>query len=428
MNTLCIANSSLYKKPDCIKKIFEKLLKNNLGDSPDFSSNWGDLEYYAQAIKAQKKLKQVVLCPPWGVKLTKEQKALYSPKISFETLLADQTLKELPEGAKLVMMVPQTFLNERVPGKLYKETLSKMKLSASIELPPNTIKISRLNPVLLCIEKTDQKHETLMYRFAEEIDDQQLEQFQEALNEFETKGSVAETEWCYSIEQPEPSTRWDFDYLHPEVKKDRAFLLSKNAKPLSELVEIVKVSSKEKFPHHESYEFVNLSDVSAREMRIVSSQSMTKEELPTRASFVLEEGDLLIASTGQSVGTSKNAIAYVDKNYHGAIATNAFKLLRKPQIDPYYLLYFFTTPTAQDQINRLKKGRLVPFLTDKDFAQILVPIPDEQFVSKICTKIKSFFDYSEKAHKSLAGLAMDYLHFLHGAKAVKKEKGNQKKK
>ncbi len=91
---------------------------------------------------------------------------------------------------------------------------------------------------------------------------------------------------------------------------------------LKDLVEIR--TNKCKIENEKKYNYIEISDVSSYTNEIINSEEISGEELPSRASYNIYENDIIVATAGGAIGTTKQAKAIVTKEYEGSICTNRF--------------------------------------------------------------------------------------------------------
>ena len=121
--------------------------------------------------------------------------------------------------------------------------------------------------------------------------------------------------------------------------------------------------------------------------------------MPSRASYKLEENDIIVATSGNSIGTKKQSKALVTKNFEGCICTNGFTVMKAKNISPYYLLSFFNSNDFLDQILKYKYGTAIPCIGREDFENILVPILSEKETKLIEARIKKAIELRDEALK-----------------------------
>jgi len=231
------------------------------------------------------------------------------------------------------------------------------------------------------------------------------EDFSIVLNDFETFKKTGKIESQNSFFNPhnEINGRFDFDYYSPENRKLIQILKKSNSVELGEIVEIVKVKSKI-IKQDTIVEYVELSDINTYSFEIINFTTLHTSELPSRASYELKENDIITAVAGNSIGTKKHATALVTKEYENAICTNGFRILRNPQIDIYYLLYYLRSDAFLKQVFMYRTGAAIPAISDNDLSRILIYKPNNKELEQISNNVKESFNLRKNAKKILMNI------------------------
>lgn len=170
-----------------------------------------------------------------------------------------------------------------------------------------------------------------------------------------------------------------------------------NYKPLNELVDFNY--KKAKISKDDNYNYIEIADINSYTSEIINSTEMLGEDLPSRASYKLEVNDIIVATSGNSIGTKKQSKALVTKKFEGCICTNGFTVMKAKNISPYYLLSFFNSNDFLDQILKYKYGTAIPCIGREDFENILVPILSEKETKLIETRFKKAIELRDEALK-----------------------------
>ncbi len=197
--------------------------------------------------------------------------------------------------------------------------------------------------------------------------------------------------------------RWDAEHYSLNDLEMISHLDPNNI--LSNFVEIVR--KKEDFSkiNQDKLKYIAISDIDRYGMRIANHQKLCTKELPSRASYKIIEGDILLAVSGANTGTEKQAVAIVTKDYNGAICSNGFAVLRNTKnINKYYLLAFFKTGIFIKQVRRMMTGHAIPCISLTNLGNIIIPIPKKNVQNKIAEKTKRIIKLSQIQNKEL-----DYL-------------------
>ncbi len=229
---------------------------------------------------------------------------------------------------------------------------------------------------------------------------QDYKTFQET-NEIETQNA-----FCFPVS--EINGRFDFDYYAPENRKLLNKLKSLNAVKLSDLCEIVKIKSKKLSQLNETVDYIELSDINAHSYEIINANTYLVHELPSRASYEVQENDILTAVAGNSIGTIKHATALVTTDYEGNICTNGFRVLRNCKVDLYYLLYYLRTEMFLKQVFMYRTGAAIPNISDYDLGRILVYLPKEAVLREISEKVRYSFELRKQAKETVEKILVEF--------------------
>ena len=176
---------------------------------------------------------------------------------------------------------------------------------------------------------------------------------------------------------------------------------------LGDICDIIKVKSNKLKDQNGTAEYVELSDINTHSYEIINSTTYQVHELPSRASYEIENGDILTAIAGNSVGTRKHATALVNNDFAGSICTNGFRVLRNFKIDSYYLLYFFKTDVFLKQMFMYRTGAAIPNVSDTDLANTLVHLPDDKTIAEISSKMKKAFDLRQESRNQIDSISLE---------------------
>ena len=190
--------------------------------------------------------------------------------------------------------------------------------------------------------------------------------------------------------------RWDAEHYSLQ---DMQMIEKLNPKRvLANFVKIVR--EKENFHLYATssiIKYVAISDIDQHGMKIVSHQELPPAKLPSRASYKIQVGDILMAVSGANTGTKKQAVALVTKEYSGSICSNGFAVLRNiKDIDKYFLLAFLKTDIFIKQVRRMMTGHAIPFISLGQLGQIMVPFPNQQIQNQIAKRTKQIIALSQK--------------------------------
>ncbi|NBU99462.1 MAG: restriction endonuclease subunit S [Spirochaetia bacterium] len=177
-----------------------------------------------------------------------------------------------------------------------------------------------------------------------------------------------------------------------------------NSVKLGDICDILKKNSQKLKNSNLSIAYIELSDINPLSFEIIKSTNYLVHQLPARASYDLEEGDIITAIAGSSIGTKYHATALVTQEHQGSICTNGFKVLRNFQIDPYYLLFYLRSDYFLKQILMYRTGAVIPYISDYDLSNIIIYLPNKIIQTEISLKVKKAIELRQKARKQLISI------------------------
>lgn len=420
-----------------------------------------DLDSLKLSLSNSKGFDLVLANPPFGAKITNtstlskfdlghkwaiDNKEYYKtkkvyPNQNAEILFIERCLQLLNEGGRMAIVLPNgNFENPSLEYLRYYIKL-KTKILAIVNLPQETfipfgtgVKTSLLflqkdtpNSVreypiffgrITKLGYQGNKNGTPTYqkdKFGQILKDsfgQPLldENFNEIVNAFKKfqEGHRIEKENSFSINYNEINGRFDYDFYAPENRKMFSNLEKTNTVRLGDICDIIKVKSRKLKDLNQTVEYVELSDINTHSYEIINSTTLQVHELPSRASYDIEEGDIITAIAGNSVGTRKHATALVNKDFEGSICTNGFRVLRNIKIDNYYLLYFLKSDVFLKQMFMYRTGAAIPNVSDKDLANTLINLPDEKMMYEISSKMKKSFELRQESRLQIESINFEF--------------------
>jgi type I restriction enzyme M protein len=187
--------------------------------------------------------------------------------------------------------------------------------------------------------------------------------------------------------------RYNYEFYDPKFKKIYLNFNKNNSFLLKDLVDMKKKKSSKLLSPNLIVSYVELSDVISDYSEIYKSEMLKVFNLPSRASYDLNEGDLITSVSGNSIGTKRHASAIVSSKFHGSICSNGFRVFSdfSKKINKFYLIYYFKTNMFLDQIFRLRTGSAIPSIQDNDLLNIKIFVPSAKKISDISKVIEKGF-------------------------------------
>lgn len=125
----------------------------------------------------------------------------------------------------------------------------------------------------------------------------------------------------------------------------------------------------------DDYRYIELADINQVIGTIESANEIKGKDAPSRARMLLRAGDV-VAST---VEGSLDKVALVSEEYHGAIGSTGFFVLRPRMVQSGYLLALVKSIIVREQMRRESSGTILAAVPAKSLRNIIVPnIPSEK--------------------------------------------------
>lgn len=184
-------------------------------------------------------------------------------------------------------------------------------------------------------------------------------------------------------------------FYSPKYNKTISKIKNENYAILKDIVEFKY--EKTKFESDKIYNYIEIADINSYTGEIINSTEILGEDLPSRASYKLDKDDIIVATSGNAIGTKKQTKAIINSLYEGCICTNGFTVMKAKKYSPYFLLNFFNSDEFLNQMLKYKYGTAIPCIGREDFENLLVPIPNENEIEKIESRIKKAISLREEA-------------------------------
>lgn len=143
--------------------------------------------------------------------------------------------------------------------------------------------------------------------------------------------------------------------------------------PLAELVEQVEKRDPRSNTHADSFKYVDIGSVSHETKKIENAKKVVCADAPSRARQLIMADDILVST----VRPNLNAVAWVDDQLDGAIASTGFTVLRpqKNKLTAAYLYYWVRSEAFVSKMILQATGQSYPAVSDKIVKTSEIPFP-----------------------------------------------------
>ncbi len=165
--------------------------------------------------------------------------------------------------------------------------------------------------------------------------------------------------------------RWDIPYVRNLIQIKT---LGSNAL-LQQLSDVAKIatSSRKMIKPDAQVRYVQTADIDSKFLTFSQWRTCMGKDLPPRVRLPLQEYQVLLLASGQSIGTHKQPVAVVEPELQGCMASNAFLALEFSKT-PIYFAMVLRHPFVLGQLRALSSGGTIPFLSKKIIKNLKVPV------------------------------------------------------
>ena len=130
-------------------------------------------------------------------------------------------------------------------------------------------------------------------------------------------------------------------------------------------------------PNHQ-YKYIDLSAVDRMTHKVMSTTSICSIDAPSRAKQIVNEGDVLFATTRPTL----KRLVIIDKSLDGQICSTGFCVLRPTPaaIMSSWLYYALSNQSFYNYIEPLQKGASYPAVTDNQVKSYKIPVQSSQII------------------------------------------------
>lgn len=198
------------------------------------------------------------------------------------------------------------------------------------------------------------------------------------------------------LSQVRRSGRFDAEYFDPSTLRMVHQLKRAGAKPMRQYAP--RVPSVWHRRGEKEIDYVDISSVD-QATGYITADSLLTAEVPTRATFEAEVGDVLIST----VRPERNVVGLV--TYRGPndlIATNGFCLLRPSGISSELLFAYCKTEIFRAMLTRCATATMYPAVTDKDVLDTAVPTLPSALAEGVESNVRTAHYQLHEAHRLIA--------------------------
>jgi len=194
------------------------------------------------------------------------------------------------------------------------------------------------------------------------------------------------------VKQQLSTKRLDVDYYRYHTSKTFEQLKNKIKTErwvqLKDVCEIVRQTVSPADFNNKKIRYIGFKNIDTNSYRIISAETISFEKVRSRARYVLKENDVLLGVVGPYIGEENQPLAFVTREYEGALASSAFVVLRNFKYSSAYLLWCLSHPLVRFQLRAKRRGQLQMMISIDDLERIYLPVESPEKINLIENMVK----------------------------------------
>lgn len=210
---------------------------------------------------------------------------------------------------------------------------------------------------------------------------------------------------CFTVLADEIKGRIDPFYYSPEFRELEDNLSNLEHAQLGKIVEFSSETWDQKDFFGKEFPYIEISEIDIETGEIQNIVHYDKNKAPSRAKMIVRKDDIIISTTRPHRG----AIALIDKEKDGFIASTGFAILRKIKLENVkkeYLFFFLRTQLSLKQMLQRSSGGNYPAITPEELRKLIIPIPPLE-TQKLIVQVMNSAYKSKKQKESSAQQLLD---------------------
>ena len=188
--------------------------------------------------------------------------------------------------------------------------------------------------------------------------------------------------------------RLDVDYYRYHTSKTFEQLKNKFKTErwlqLKDVCEIVNHTVSPTDFRNKEIRYIGFKNIDTNSYRIISAETIFFEKVKSRARYVLKENDILLGIVGPYIGEENQPLAFVTREYEGALASSTFVVLRNFKYSNAYLLWCLSHPLVRFQLRAKRRGQWQMMISIDDLKRIYLPVESPEKINLIENVVKKF--------------------------------------
>ncbi|WP_304209804.1 restriction endonuclease subunit S, partial [Helicobacter canis] len=139
---------------------------------------------------------------------------------------------------------------------------------------------------------------------------------------------------------------------------------------------------------NQTFKYIDLTSVDRENCQITQTQTITKENAPSRAQQIVQTDDVICGTTRPTL----QRYCHITKTYDKQICSTGFCVLRanKKYILPKWIFFNLKTSKFLNHIERFQQGASYPSIADTDLKKFQIPLPPLKVQNEIVELLDKF--------------------------------------
>ncbi|MDL0108317.1 restriction endonuclease subunit S [Campylobacter felis] len=139
---------------------------------------------------------------------------------------------------------------------------------------------------------------------------------------------------------------------------------------------------------NQTFKYIDLTSVDRENCQITQTQTITKENAPSRAQQIVQTDDVICGTTRPTL----QRYCHITKTYDKQICSTGFCVLRanKKYILPKWIFFNLKTSKFLNHIERFQQGASYPSIADADLKNFQIPLPPLKVQNDIVELLDKF--------------------------------------
>lgn len=186
--------------------------------------------------------------------------------------------------------------------------------------------------------------------------------------------------------------RFDAEYFNPRTQN----IIEALSRDGLSIADVARLAKRKFRPEADvEFQYIEIADVTGN--GTADSNPVEGEEAPSRATQLVEPGDVITTT----VRPIRRLSAIVTDKQDDYVCSSGFAVLRPEEIDPELLLVYLRLPLVCELLDLHTTASMYPAISTTELMKIPISLPDDATREQIVTKVRESFEARREAQRLL---------------------------